>query len=224
MAVLDNIFWHALTGEQRHFAAGDARALRYARGLPAIAAFPDPGRPDFEALAALFEPGEPFYVTGWAGAAPAGWRIEVDAHLFLMVWDGRPAEPDPAPEATRLGTAHLDRMHALAAATRPGPFGPRNIDMGDYYGLLEGGRLLAMAGERAHAGAFREVSVVCTDPGSQGRGLARRLTAKLVGLQAARGQTSFLHVMSHNARARALYERMGFRPYRELPVRVVART
>jgi predicted GNAT family acetyltransferase len=95
--------------------------------------------------------------------------------------------------------------------------------MGEYYGILEGERLLAMAGERMHAGEYREISAVCTDPGFQGRGLARRLTEKLIRIQAARGQTPFLHVMSHNDRARAMYERMGFRVHRELAVRVVAR-
>ena len=95
--------------------------------------------------------------------------------------------------------------------------------MGEYYGIVEGGRLLAMAGERMHAGPYREISAVCTDPAHQGRGFARRLTQKLVAIQAAREQVSFLHVMSHNTRAIAMYERMGFRPYREFPVRVVTR-
>ena len=31
------------------------------------------------------------------------------------------------------------------------------------------------------------------------------------------------HVMSHNQRARGMYERMGFRLHREFPVRVVVR-
>ena len=224
MGVLDNIFWESLRGPHLALASGDERARRYARGLPAIAGFPDPARPDFAALAALFEPGEPFYTCGWTGPPPTGWRIDVDAHMFLMVWDGRPVGPDPAPEARRLGAADVERMVALASLTRPGPFGPRNVEMGEYYGLLEGEQLLAMAGERMHAGPFREISAVCTQPAQQGRGHARRLTQKLIGIQAARGQTPFLHVMSRNERARAMYERMGFRAYREFPVRVVART
>ena len=36
-----------------------------------------------------------------------------------------------------------------------------------------------------------------------------------------RGKTPFLHVMSHNTAARALYEKMGFRNHRETVVRVV---
>lgn len=43
---------------------------------------------------------------------------------------------------------------------------------------------------------------------------------KLIRRQMMRGETPFLHVMSGNAGARALYERMGFRLYRESVVRV----
>ena len=224
MEVLDNVFWASLAGAHAHLASGDGRALRYARGFPAIAAFPDPRRPDFEALASLFEAGEPFYTSGWSGPAPEGWRVDVDAFMCLMVWDATPPAADPAPDAVRLEAAHVDRMVALAGATRPGPFGPRNVEMGEYYGLLEGDRLVAMAGERTFASPYREISAVCTDPERRGHGLARRLTGKLIRIQAARGQVPFLHVMSHNALARGMYERMGFRVHREFPVRVVVRS
>jgi predicted GNAT family acetyltransferase len=68
------------------------------------------------------------------------------------------------------------------------------------------------------------VSGICTHPDFQGRGLARKLTLKLVRRQMQRGKTPFLHVMSHNAPARALYVKMGFRDYRATVVRVVTRT
>jgi predicted GNAT family acetyltransferase len=71
---------------------------------------------------------------------------------------------------------------------------------------------------------LREVSGVCTHPHFQGRGLARRLVTKLIARQVARGETPFLHVMRENAAAHALYERMGFRDYRETVVRVVSLT
>jgi predicted GNAT family acetyltransferase len=111
---------------------------------------------------------------------------------------------------------------ALAELTHPGPFGLRTLELGDYFGCFEGERLIAMAGERSCAAGLREVSGVCTHPDFQGRGLARRLTAKLIRRQMLRGETPFLHVMSANAAARELYRRMGFRDYRESVVRVIA--
>jgi predicted GNAT family acetyltransferase len=79
-----------------------------------------------------------------------------------------------------------------------------------------------MAGERMAAPALREVSGVCTRPGWQGRGFARRLMLKLIRRQLLRGETPFLHVMSTNTVAHALYLGMGFRDYCETVVRVVA--
>jgi predicted GNAT family acetyltransferase len=108
--------------------------------------------------------------------------------------------------------------------TRPGPFGPRTPELGQYLGVYEGDRLIAMAGERLQAGPVREISGVCTDPAFQGRGLARELVNELVRRQAARGQVPVLHVMSANTGARGLYRRMGFREHREAVVRVVTRT
>lgn len=72
------------------------------------------------------------------------------------------------------------------------------------------------------AGSLHEVSGICTHPEFRGRGLARRLTSKLIRRQMQRGETPFLHVMSANTGARALYEKMGFRNYRETVVRVIS--
>jgi predicted GNAT family acetyltransferase len=46
---------------------------------------------------------------------------------------------------------------------------------------------------------------------------------KLIRRQMQRDETPFLHVMHDNANARRLYERMGFRDYRESVVRVISR-
>jgi predicted GNAT family acetyltransferase len=46
--------------------------------------------------------------------------------------------------------------------------------------------------------------------------------AKLIRRQRERGENPFLHVLSDNASSRRLYERMGFRYYRETIVRVIS--
>ncbi len=143
--------------------------------------------------------------------------------MFKMVWDGRPPESDEAPDAIRLEPEHATQALELATLTRPGPFGPRTIELGEYFGYFEGSRLIAMAGERMCGGEFHEISGVCVHPDFQGRGMARRLTSKVVRRQLMRNETPFLHVMRDNAGGRALYERLGFRNYRESAVRVIAR-
>ena len=222
LALLDNIAWHTLAGPHARFADGDADARRYARGFSPIIGFADVLQPRFVALAACCAPGEHFYCDGWRGRAPDGWRVEEESTMFKMVWDADVPE-GAMPEAVRLRGEHAAAAVDLAARTRPGPFGPRTIELGDYFGCFVEGRLVAMAGERMTAGRLREISGVCTAPEHQGRGLARGLVHKLLRRQLRRGETPFLHVMRENVAARRLYERMGFRVYREAVVRVVAR-
>lgn len=220
---LDNVFWHALTGEQSAMAAGAGGARRYARGFSPILGFADADEPDFAVLAPFCEPDEHFYVRGWSGPMPEGWQLHVDATMFLMSWQGDLPERDEAPDAIALGPEHVPEAVALATLTNPGPFGPRTPEMGEYFGLFEDGRLIAMAGERVHSGKFREVSGICTHPDFQGRGLARRLTLKVVRRQMLRGLQPFLHVVSRNTGAHGLYQRLGFVDYHETVVRVVSR-
>jgi GNAT superfamily N-acetyltransferase len=220
---LDNIVWHCLAGPHAGYSCGTPEARRYAPGFSPMMGFADAERPDFAALLPHCGPGEHFYCGGWSGAAPARWKIVADSAAHQMVWDGELPAPDDTFTAVRLGPPHVPQMLALAELTQPGPFAARTAELGDYFGVFEGEHLVAMAGERLAAGALREVSGVCTHPHFQGRGLARRLVAKIIRLQVERKQVPFLHVMRDNHHARRLYERMGFRHYQELAIRVVAR-
>ena len=139
-----------------------------------------------------------------------------------MVWDApAPAAVDGG-EFIALDSQHIAEAMELALLTKPGPFGPRTMELGDYFGYVVDGRLVAMAGERAWAGNFREISGVCTHPDFQGRGLARRLMLKVINRGLQRGETPFLHVMCHNEGAHALYLKMGFRDYAVSVSNVVA--
>ena len=221
--ILENITWHALTGPHAEFSVGGETARRYAPGFSPILGFADVQKPDFISLLPHCQVGEHFYCSGWSGQAPSGWRIEVDSVMHQMVWDGGNSGSEPTLTAVRLGREHSADAMALAELTKPGPFGPRTIGLGEYFGYFDGVRLVAMAGERMHAGKLREISGVCTHPDYQGKGLARQLTAKLIFRQLSRGETPFLHVMQANTTAHDLYARMGFKRYSERAVRVVER-
>jgi GNAT superfamily N-acetyltransferase len=143
--------------------------------------------------------------------------------MFKMYWDADIPVVDGAPGAVRLGPEDATQALELATITRPGPCGPRTIELGEYFGVFDGHRLIAMAGERMYAGTLREISGVCTHPDYQGRGLARGLMSKLVRRQISRDERPFLHVMRDNVTARRLYECLGFRSYREVVVRVLSK-
>lgn len=219
--LLDNIVWHALTGAQSHFAVGEGAARRYAPGFSPIIGFADVTNADFSAIAPHCKPGERFYTDGWSGPVPSGWQLEVESAMHKMVWKGAMPDDDATLPAVLLGAEHAQQALELATLTRPGPFGIRTIELGEYFGIFEGTRLVAMAGERMQAGSLHEISGVCTHPDFQGRGYARKLMLKLVRRQMQRGETTFLHVVSTNTAARDLYLRMGFETYKVSPVRVI---
>ena len=221
-SLLENIAWHTLSGAHAKHSVGSVDARRYAPGFSPILGFADLQHPNFEALAPHCQPGEHFYCVGWSGVAPTGWRIEEETTLFKMVWEGAMPSADAAPDALPLAAEHASEALALATLTRPGPFGLKTVELGEYFGCFDGSRLVAMAGERMHAGPLREISGVCTHPDFQGRGFARRLMLKLIRRQMLRDETPCLHVMSANSGAHRLYEQMGFRDHLESVIRVVA--
>ena len=113
-------------------------------------------------------------------------------------------------------TAHdIDAMMELVALTKPGPFEARTLQLGTYLGLREGGRLLAMAGERLRVPGYVELSAICTHPEARGRGLAAYLCRLLMLAAADRREVPFLHVRPENPAAE-LYRRLGFEVRRQL--------
>jgi len=208
---LDNPIWRALTSEQARFAERSGDAARFPPAVTALAGLAAPAAID--ALAGLLVAGE---VTGLLvdGSLALGDDLQAvdEAPVLQMVHDG-PAPPMPD-GLEELGPADGAAMLALAEATRPGPFGTRTAELGVFLGIREGGKLVAMAGQRMRLPGLIEVSGVCTDPAHLGRGHAARLVSAQLALIRGAGHGVFLHVRADNARAIALYERAGFRARR----------
>lgn len=208
---LDNPFWSALTTRQAHFALGGPLARRYVPAVSPIAALPAAGPDNVAALQALVEVGDDMGLVGpFAPALPGNWEVLYESTIVQMIR----TDPAPLPEGDagvqRLSPADVAEMLALVELTKPGPFRSRTIELGTYVGIREGGRLVAMAGERSCSGAFRELSAVCTHPDAQGRGLGRGLVGRVVNRMLRAGETPYLHVDSRNPRAIDLYAALGF--------------
>jgi predicted GNAT family acetyltransferase len=114
----------------------------------------------------------------------------------------------------------VPEMLDLTKLTKPGPFGTRTRELGDYFGVRSGGTLAAMAGERLRLPGYTEISAVCTHPDHLGHGYASGLIEILMGRIFSRGELPFLHVRPDNARAIQVYERLGFE--RRVMLNVVA--
>ena len=122
-----------------------------------------------------------------------------------------PLASNRSAEIDELGPRDSPEMVELTTLTKPGPFGSRTHELGYYVGIRQEGKLVAMAGERLKVPGYTEVSAVCTHPDYLGRGYAGALMTEVMQQIRERGETPFLHVRADNARAIALYERLGFR-------------
>jgi ribosomal protein S18 acetylase RimI-like enzyme len=212
-ARLANPVWAALHGGQRHLAhtVGDMR--RYAPDVAPFCAVPEDGMfvpaTDLEYLT------EDVYFVGAIPTVPAGWTLQELGGVTQMIYRGEPVVAPPSAGVTVLDA--LDpAMQELTAIAFPGYFRARTATMGRYVGVHDGGRLVALSGERMDFGDLREVSAVCTHPEYTGRGLAKLLVRHVMHGMWQQGVTPMLHVGSRNARAIGLYEALGFVRVREL--------
>ncbi|MBL7259918.1 GNAT family N-acetyltransferase [Paractinoplanes lichenicola] len=214
--VLDNPVWCALTGPQRRFAISKGQAARYQPEVSPFVALADAADPAAWAdLAELVEPGTTVLMPGAPDEGPAvGWELVGGGKGVQLTGEDLVAAPDP--EVVTLGAVDVPEMLDLVARTKPGPFGPRTLELGGYRGIRHDGKLVAMAGERVRPPGWAEISAVCTDPAFRGRGLANRLVrAVAAGIQE-RGERPFLHAAGNNDNAIRLYLAMGFRHRRDI--------
>ncbi|HEY4584858.1 MAG TPA: GNAT family N-acetyltransferase [Brevundimonas sp.] len=222
---LDRPVWSALTSaRQAPLAVGTGGALRLAPGYGVFAASMDQSPQGVAAIAALDQP-EGMLATVEADPTPVppGLTVLKEAVLSQMVLvelapaKARDIAIDPLTEAD------APAMLALATLTEPGPFFERTHRLGDFFGVKQDGRLLAMAGERLKPDGFTEVSGVCAHPDARGRGYAGALMRAVIERILARGETAFLHSYADNVGAIALYHSLGFTIRAPMRMRMLTR-
>ncbi|WP_276090374.1 GNAT family N-acetyltransferase [Pedobacter sp. JY14-1] len=130
---------------------------------------------------------------------------------YQMVFEGILPKAIVGSDPVSLADEDVPAMLALTQLAQPGPFTERTIAFGGYKGIFEGNILVAMAGQRLKSGGYTEISAVCTHPEHSGKGYARSLIHSVIRDIVATGNTPYLHVRTDNARAVALYHRLGFR-------------
>lgn len=222
---LDDPVWASLTGAHAALALRSGRAARYLPDVGPLAGVAALDAGALGDLARLVPEGD--YLALWErddAVSDARWQVLQRIELIQMVCE-QPVTP-PDRELTLLETADVPEMLALVELTHPGPFGPRTLELGRYLGIRDGGRLVAMAGERLRPAGHAEVSGVCTAPEARGRGLAEALVRAVASQMQARGDLPFLHVQSGSASqstSTALYARLGFRERRRATLAVLTR-
>jgi ribosomal protein S18 acetylase RimI-like enzyme len=219
LELLDNPIYDALGHAHAALALGDARARRYPPSIGPLAGIRSPDPECIAALPALVERGDAIVLFLDAPIpAPPGMTLAREGSLDQMLCpvdsaDAAQALTRSLPYGTilrQLTPSDYPAMVELAHLTEPGPFRERTASLGDFFGILQGSRLLAMAGERTRLPEFTEVSGVCTHPDARGRGYAHTLIARVHQQIRSRSDIPYLHSWSSNASAIAVYQRLGY--------------
>ncbi|MFI5834102.1 GNAT family N-acetyltransferase [Micromonospora sp. NPDC051300] len=213
---LDDFFWPYTSW----FRSGDEVVLLYhGVELPTLLAFAAPER--VAALSGLLARAAPVLPARlWAHLSPG---LEATVARWFTVSESAPhdrmALTDPgrlaavAPRGEPLGVADLAELRELYAVAYPGNwFDPRMVETGQYVGVRERGRLVAVAGVHVFSPRWRVAAVgnVTTRPDARGRGLAAGAVAALCARLSASVDHITLNVRSDNVAAVRLYGRLGF--------------
>jgi ribosomal protein S18 acetylase RimI-like enzyme len=224
-SLLDNPILNALLTDHASLALGEGTARRYPAPIGPLAGAPDQSQASYDALRVLAGP------KGLLGlflpdppALPKGWSLFRGGILTQMICrepllkGARALVSDLT--LRRLGSADAPAMVELATLTEPGPFRERTNELGVFYGIFEGDRLLAMAGQRTRVPGFVEVSAVCTHPDARGRGFGGVVMSEVMREIVEEHRTPFLHAFADNPAVR-LYESLGFTQRRSFELAVI---
>jgi ribosomal protein S18 acetylase RimI-like enzyme len=208
---LDNHLWNALNGPLAMHSRATGRVRLLSPDIGSVAAMEEVSPVNLRALASALSLGAEILVIA---PIPLESSDELDVrHIkpVLQMVAERLAPRQPTISTTRLRPADFPRMLELVDVARPGPLGPRAMELGDFWGVFDRDRLVALAGERLRLDGYTEVATVCTHPEYRGRGYAKAVVSAVAGQIVNAGSTPFLGVDHGNGPAIALYEQLGFR-------------
>jgi len=220
MLPLDTPIWTALTTKQAQHAHSSSLARRFPPEMTLLGALAANTAMAFDSLSQLIQrDAVTLYFTS-PPQIPAGWEIVRAVELHQMVQETDPprtSEQEAAPEVIELTPADVPEMSVVYAATRPGRTLCQRIQkLGQFLGVREDGKLVAMGGLRLHLAGYREITTVATMPGHEGRGYATAIMRSLIERIRSRGDRPLLTVRSDNTRAIEIYHHLGFKERRLL--------
>jgi len=164
-ALLANIVWHSLAGVHAPYSCGTQGARRYARASLQSWIRRTRNAPTFR-HGAVLRGRRAVYCAGWSGPVPSGWH-ESMCMAWVIRWCGTVrCPPSPlsfAQHAWALRTC--SRCFSWRPSPSRDPSRRKPSELGEYYGVFEGERLVAMAGERFQAGPLREIQRRLHAPG-----------------------------------------------------------
>jgi hypothetical protein len=208
---LDNPVWHALVSGNHGLALGTEHVKFFDAQVSPFAAFPAFSKKHFLELYEMHASGRTILL--WSAGQldiPEEWKVLDCIPGLQMVFSSKEISGGRPEGIVKLQQEHVPEMVALTKLTKPGPFGNRTIEFGNYEGIFEDGKLVAMTGRRFHPFDHIEISAVCTHPGYLGRGYARQLLISQATQILEESCHPHLHVRADNERAITVYRSRGF--------------
>jgi ribosomal protein S18 acetylase RimI-like enzyme len=215
--LLDNPVYHALISGDQRLSFGTEQVKFFDEQVSPFVGFAHNHVKGFSELHELLPAGRNIlYANPTPIKHPAGWQVVHEIKGLQFIYEADKDIDNTLYDVQPLREIHIEQMVQLAKLTKPGPFGPKTIEFGFYFGIFDQEKLVAMTGQRLHVENCTEISAVCTHPDYLGRGYAYTLLQHQLQLILQQGQQPFLHVREDNARAIALYERLGMKPSRPM--------
>ena len=226
LQLLLNPAWESLQDLQKDLGTHHGAASIYDMQVSPFGAVRDASEEAMQDLACLCSPGRVVLVMfkDHPLAVLDAFELVESSEVLQMVHTG--IHPHLEFDGIPLSNNHVEQMRQLVKLTNPGPFGKRTIEMGNYCGIEEAGRLLAMAGERFKPSGWVEISGVCSHPDGRGKGYAAGLVSYLLSAIKNRSQQAFLHVRvgsPSEKTAVGVYERLGFEYHQTMKIGVLRR-
>ncbi len=123
----------------------------------------------------------------------------------------------------QLDHSYTNQMYELVSTVFPGYYLPHTNRMGDYFGIFNDEKLVAIAGERLCMDGYSEVSTVVTHPHHTGKKYAQQLMTHIHQKHRSENLVSFLHTGAQNERAIKIYELLGYKKRRLMPLTKIKR-
>lgn len=208
--ILDNPAFYALSTGNERLSNGTDDVRYFDKEISLFIGIRELMPDSFQLLYDLLPHSGPIgYVTPFETEIPGIWKLLNKIKGKQMVYNGGLKDVD-ASTIVQLKDVHIPQMIELTKLTNPGPFDTRTIDFDNYYGIFDGDRLAAMAGQRLNPLPYAEISAVCTHPDYTGRGYARQLVDFQINRIKKEGSIPILHVADGNDRPFELYKKIGF--------------
>lgn len=207
--VLDNPIWNALTTSNKHIASGSDNVKYLKRDVGIFAGLKNNFETELVELHSMIPEGGIILFVPHEVKVPAQWKIKLKRDILQMVYEKGKMDLDRK-GIVPLQDEHIPAMIEITRMTNPGPFFNRTIDFGNYEGIFDDAKLVAMTGRRLQPDPYTEVSAVCTHPDHVGKGYAAKLVRSQVNSIIDISRIPFLHLYPDNTPALKLYEKLGF--------------